>query len=331
MGDKTPPSTPDNSVSSQSDVEAVQNAVNKAFAAKGPLPEEIPDAPPDLVPFKDAAVAGDTVINGLPGEAAGPLSASTLADGAATGVPAAEIGYVDAAGTFFSGLIGGMSAGALILAGVVVVGIAAAIAAAVYYGYHGGLNSKQATAAVDQVRNPNSDETLQSLREANQNSSPTQASGAPKASAHTAPAPPRQMSSTTPPNNLLVAGTWLGTYSCGLKAVVLELSTNGARLNAKLTGFGYPVDNPNGPTAPGYYGITCEEVDPSDFNRSNDYAQQLPVASAAFDGSTVTLQIPTRLWDFPGPFRMRLRFLGDRMVWDYRQEPKNAIVFRRAR
>jgi hypothetical protein len=151
-----------------SDLEAARRAVEKLSLPKGLQPEEIISAPEEVIPVGNAAVSGETVIAGLPGEAVAPLTANTLADGAAEGVPLASIGYVDQAGTFFSALIGGMTTAQLVLAGIAILGVAVAIGAAVYYGMHGGLSSRQAEAVVDQNRDPNSEESLRGMREASQ-------------------------------------------------------------------------------------------------------------------------------------------------------------------
>jgi hypothetical protein len=119
----------------------------------------------------ESQAVGEKALTGL--EPRGPLTANTLAEGSATGVP--ESAYVDEAGNFFLNLIGGMSTSALILTGMFVLGIVAAIAAAIYYGYQGGTNAKQAEAVVDQVRDPNSEESLRSLRNATQGAGATQA------------------------------------------------------------------------------------------------------------------------------------------------------------
>src|SRR3972149_7854725 len=80
-------------------------------------------------------------------------STSTLAPGATTGVPAATFGFVDAAGTFFPGLVaaaGGpwMLAGAVLLAGALLVGVVAAV-----YNYrYGGLTPEQTQVLADMTR-----------------------------------------------------------------------------------------------------------------------------------------------------------------------------------
>jgi hypothetical protein len=93
-------------------------------------------------------------------------AASTLADGAASGIPEASIGYLDAAGTFVSFLIGGMSTGALVLSGGVLLGTVVAIGAAIHYGYVGGSSVKEAKAVLEGAEDSTSEDYLRALRDA---------------------------------------------------------------------------------------------------------------------------------------------------------------------
>ena len=275
-----------------SDLQAAQRAVDKISLPKGLHSEEVESlsehAAQELVPFRNAAVSGETVVTGVPGGPAGPLPATILADGAETGVPEAAIGYVDAAGNFFSALIGGMSTSALILSGIVVVGIVVAVGAAIYYGYYGGLNSKQAEAVMDQVRDPNSEESLRGMRDATQTPA-----ASPDATANTQPSNPRhevQESQGTvkgaqsgvhgqdnPGLHGMVVGTWTNhDKNCGIDvpADVIRLSANGSALSGTLAvSF---VKTVNDPTAD-----PCEGA--AKLNDPNP-TETLTLKSVGFDG-----------------------------------------------
>jgi hypothetical protein len=152
----TPPALPQNANPNpagdlQSDLEVSQNAVEQTIQPTGLQPEEIVSAPQQL------------------------LSATTLAEGSATGVPQEAIGYLGQAGVFFSALIGGLT-GAQILAGIALLGSLMGGGLAVYlYAHHTVLSPKQVNSLSNLSIAPNSDETLRELAHQNRDAQPSQA------------------------------------------------------------------------------------------------------------------------------------------------------------
>jgi hypothetical protein len=183
------------------------------------------------------------------------LSAGTLADGSATGVPEGSFGFWDAAGSFFSALITDSPVG-LILIGVGLVGLAVAIGGAIYSHYSGALSPKQREALVDQNRDPNSEESLRAVRDASPTSTNT-----PVAS----------------PLYSAIVGTWQGRW-CGLDTATLRISATGGLLAGTITAREMLMNQDV---------TSCEALDP----KFTGQPQQLALGSPDFDGQILSFSV----------------------------------------
>jgi hypothetical protein len=196
----------------------------------------------------------------MPAEPTGPISAGTSADGSATGVPQGDIGFLDAAGSFFSALITDAPAAAF-LGGLVILAIVAALARGVYLYYSASQNATQATSVVDQNRDANSDDTLRSLREtgqANANNQPINGSS----------------------RYSMIVGTWQGQW-CGLDTATLNLSVSGGSLIGTVTARELKMNQDV---------TSCAALEPT----FTGEAQQFPVASPEFDGHILSFSVQSQ-------------------------------------
>ena len=195
-----------------------------------------------------------------------------------------------------TGVWGVEALGPWILAGIglLVLGAAALVGYAIYVGHYGG-TSKQIDAAVQASRDPNSDETLRSMREANAQESsgsrkepvstvPTGAGLHPTVSLTRSLANYFDHGPTNPSLYSLVVGTWEGTY-CGLAIATLRLAATGSVLNGTVSSRQFKENQACDPTegdiCTGQSPATCEYLAPQ---LLSDASHTSSLGSSGFDG-----------------------------------------------